>query len=101
MKIPADAVIAPEKLANYLLAHRRKNDKSRYLLRAGFDQSNPEVLEAAIRKACAGGDAIAQRVSEYGTYLPVDWAGRYRAPGDARLAAPRRSRIQFRHTHPR
>ena len=53
MKIPADAIIPVGKLVEYLLAPRPKNDKSRFLLRAGFGQSNPEALDAAIRRATA------------------------------------------------
>jgi hypothetical protein len=71
MNIPAEAVIPADKLTNYLLAPRRKNDKSRFLLRAGFDQSKPEILEAAIRKCCAITDAVADRVDKYGTYYNV------------------------------
>jgi hypothetical protein len=51
VKIPSDALIVREKLTHYLLVHRVKDDKSRYLASGGFDQSNPEALEAAIRRA--------------------------------------------------
>ena len=37
MKIPPDALIAPEKLTKYLLVPLSKSDKSRYLARAGFN----------------------------------------------------------------
>jgi hypothetical protein len=53
MKIPPDAIITPEKLTKYLLVRRVKDDKSGYLARGGFDQSNPQLLEAAIRLATA------------------------------------------------
>jgi hypothetical protein len=71
MKIPADAIIPPGKLVNYLLTPRAKDDKSRFLARAGFDQSNPEVLEAAIRRACASAEARVDRVNQYGTYYKL------------------------------
>ncbi len=71
MKIPPDALIAQEKLARYLLVRRVKDDKSRYLAQAGFNQSNPEALEAAIRRAMAQTNATIDRANEFGTYYNV------------------------------
>ena len=36
MKLPADAVIATEKITQYLLVKRPENDKSHYLASAGY-----------------------------------------------------------------
>ena len=35
MRIGPDAIVAPEKLTQYLLAPLRKNDKSKFLARSG------------------------------------------------------------------
>jgi hypothetical protein len=64
VKIPPDAQIAPEKLTKYLLTRRTKDDKSRYLAQGGFDQSNPEVLEAAIRLAIMQTEATVNRANQ-------------------------------------
>ena len=56
MKIPDDAVIPVEKLTKYLLVPRPWDDKSRFLAQAGFDQSNPDALMAAIRALAIGAE---------------------------------------------
>ena len=56
MKIPEDAVIPVEKLTKYLLVPRPWDDKSRFLAQAGFDQSNPDALMAAIRALAIGAE---------------------------------------------
>src|SRR5437868_5627492 len=71
MWIPPDAIIAPDKIRRYLLIPRLIDDKSRYLARAGFDQSTATELEIAIRKVTAENDAIVERVNEHGTYYNV------------------------------
>jgi hypothetical protein len=50
MLLPADAHIAPEKLTRYLLAQRARNDKSKWLGRAGYTLENWTQLEADIRQ---------------------------------------------------
>jgi hypothetical protein len=46
MKIPPDAIIAPENLT-YLLSPRPASDKSKYLAGAGFNLARPDELERA------------------------------------------------------
>ena len=50
MKIPSDAIIAHEKLTQYLLVERPRNDKARFLAQAGFTLANPLDLEVALRE---------------------------------------------------
>ncbi len=69
MKIPVDAVISREKLTQYLLVYRAKNDKSQFLARAGFTQANPDALEAAIRRLATRTEAVADRQDVYGVFL--------------------------------
>ena len=49
MRIPADAIIADDKLTRYLLVHRPFDDKSGFLAQAGFTVYNWAVLRQAIR----------------------------------------------------
>jgi hypothetical protein len=71
MKIPPDAVIAPEKLTQYLLVPKEVDDKSKFLAQAGFTLEEPELLEAAIRQLIEQEEAESDRVDEYGTYYLV------------------------------
>ncbi|MEA5579557.1 DUF6883 domain-containing protein [Anabaena sp. UHCC 0451] len=71
MKIPDNAIIPPEKLTNYLLVPRTKDDKSKFLAQAGFTQDNPEKLLTAIRQLVTNNEAIIDNVNEYGTFYTV------------------------------
>ncbi len=71
MKIPFNAIIAREKLVQYLLVDRPKNDKSRYLAQAGFTLAQPETLEAAIRKLLTVEEGQVDRRDEYGVFYQV------------------------------
>ncbi len=66
MRIPADAIIAPEKLTRYLLVERPWDDKAGFLARGGFTLANPRALERAIRELAATAEAIEDSSSEYG-----------------------------------
>lgn len=72
MQIPGDAVIAPEKLTQYLLVPRPWDDKSKYLVRAGFTLQNPAELEAAIRRLAADEPADPDGANAYGTFYRID-----------------------------
>jgi hypothetical protein len=54
-----------------LLIPRLKDDKSRYLARGGFGQSNPDALQAAFRRAIEQCDATLDRANEHGIYYNV------------------------------
>ena len=49
MKLPADTLIAPEKLTQYLLVVRKRNDKSKWLAQAGYALENWRELEKHLR----------------------------------------------------
>jgi hypothetical protein len=72
MKIPADAIIAPSKLTDYLLLARPWDDKSKFLGQAGFRRDSPELLEAAIRQLAADTEAVDDGVNEYGKFWRAD-----------------------------
>lgn len=71
MRIPSNAMIAREKLVQYLLIERPKNDKSRYLAQAGFTLARPDMLEAAIRKLIEVEEGHVDRCNEYGVFYQV------------------------------
>ncbi|HEV8604198.1 MAG TPA: hypothetical protein VGQ99_02455 [Tepidisphaeraceae bacterium] len=57
MRIPSDAIIAPEKLRDYFLTYQPKDDKSKFLLATGFTRDRWHELESAIRGLAASVDA--------------------------------------------
>ena len=86
MNIPADAVIATDKLTGYLLVARPLDDKSKFLASAGFTQSNYEILEAAIRNLATVAPAEEDGRNEYGILAgrrPVTGAYRHIAGRDS------------------
>lgn len=68
MRVPEDAVIPDDKITRYLLVHKARNDKSKFLAQAGFTQENPEALKAAIQSHIKSVKAIEDRSNEYGTF---------------------------------
>lgn len=76
--LPADAVIATDKLTGYLIVARPLDDKSKFLASAGFTQSNYEILEAAIRNLATVAPAEEDGGNEYGIFWRV--AGRLQGP---------------------
>ena len=74
MKVPADAIIAPDKLTEYLLLPRQRNDKARFLAQGGFRREAPDVLARAIRELAASVPAVQDGYNEYGEF--------YRQEGD-------------------
>jgi hypothetical protein len=58
MRIPADAIIAEDKLLRYLLVPRPWDDKSNYLRRGGFELDNWTALRDAIRRLANSVDAV-------------------------------------------
>ena len=71
-RVPSSAVIPHAKLTEYLLAYRRKSDKSQFLAQAGFTEDNPAELAQAIRRLIAGHEAVVDRQNEYGTFYRVE-----------------------------
>lgn len=59
MKISSnDALIERGKLTRYLLVPKPKNDKSHFLVQAGFTAANPDALEGAIRRLIGEEEAV-------------------------------------------
>jgi hypothetical protein len=70
MKLPnaQDAIIAPEKLRDYLLnpAHRRGGPKSRVLRAMGYEAQNWPQLEADLRSQHLSADIESEELTDYG-----------------------------------
>jgi hypothetical protein len=72
MRIPANAVIATEKLTKYLLVPRAWDDKSKFLGLGGFALDNWTLLEAAIRELASTTDASEDGVNVYGKFWRME-----------------------------
>ena len=83
MKLPADAVIARDKLTGYLLRKLPENDKSGFLALAGYTPETPERLEADLRAQILTQNADFIETTEYG--------GKYRIRAD--LTGPNGRRL--------
>ncbi len=66
MKLPKNTVIATEKLTNYLLVFKKRNDKSQWLAQAGYSAENWQVLENDLRKQILSLDAQLSEITPYG-----------------------------------
>lgn len=57
MKLPDDTLITKEKLTQYLLTLKKRNDKSQWLAQAGYSLENWQVLENDLRNQILSDDA--------------------------------------------
>lgn len=71
MKLPEDTLIAQEKLTKYLLTKRKRNDKSQWLVKAGYTLENWKVLENNLREQILSMDAIRAEDTEYGQMYEI------------------------------
>jgi len=72
VNIPLDAYIPMEKVTQYLLLPRTRNDKSKFLSQAGFDEANPQTLLKAIRDHVTAHQAIVDGDNGYGEFFRVE-----------------------------
>jgi len=70
--MPQDAIIPDDKISNYLLKYRDKDDKSKFLAQAGFTEDNPEKLRLAILQLMETVDPIEDITNEYGTFYRIE-----------------------------
>ncbi|WP_199249744.1 DUF6883 domain-containing protein [[Phormidium] sp. ETS-05] len=66
MKLPADTIIAPAKLTEYLLKFKRQDDKSLFLALAGYTPDNWQQLEQDLREQILPLEAIQFEQTRYG-----------------------------------
>lgn len=71
MKLPDDTLIAQEKLTQYLLTLRKRNDKSQWLSQAGYTLENWQVLEKDLRNQILSVDATPTENTEYGQMYEI------------------------------
>lgn len=71
MKLPINSLIATEKLTHYLLALRKRNDKSQWLAQAGYTFKNWQLLEADLRTRILSLDAIPVENTKYGQMYEI------------------------------
>jgi len=83
MIIPKDAIIADEKVRDYLLKPRVKGDKSGYLALAGYNREDFWELQRDIRDQLLPTEAIFQRRDRFGEYYMFD--GHLTGPNGRRL----------------
>jgi hypothetical protein len=72
MKLPADATIASTKVSQYLLAHRKRNDKSAWLAQAGYTVENWQILEKDLRTQILPLEATLTDNSPYGQIYEIE-----------------------------
>ena len=71
MKLPKCTLIAYEKLTNYLLVFKKRNDKSRWLAEAGYSAENWQILEDDLRKQILSLDAKLSETTIYGQLYEI------------------------------
>ena len=79
-----NAVIAEEKLKNYLLVLLPKDDKSQFLSQAGYTQDNWQQLEQDLREQILPLDAVPTTNTQYGQKYAI--AGNLTGPNGKILA---------------
>ena len=71
MKLPADALIAMDKLTRYLLVPQARADKSAFLAGAGYTKDNAELLLRDLRSQILPLDATALESNQFGQYYEI------------------------------
>ena len=66
MRLPMNSLIAPDKLAKYLLRWRPEDDKSAFLAQAGYSLENPAILLAALQNQVMINEIEVTENTEYG-----------------------------------
>ena len=83
MKLPADAIIALEKVTGYLLAEQPRGDKSRFLAQAGYTMANPERLRRDLQEQFLSLDVTPLPSRGYGDMYEI--CGTLRGPNGVGL----------------
>ena len=71
MKLPANTIIATDKLTRYLLVPQARGDKSRFLAEAGYTQENVEHLLHDLRTQILPLDAEPLESGKFGQYYEI------------------------------
>ena len=65
-------IIPEEKILNYLLVEKEKNDKSKFLLQLGFTKANYLQLIEEIKLIATTNAAVLSRESEFGNLYRIE-----------------------------
>ena len=71
MKLPADAIIAAEKVTRYLLVRQTRGDKSAFLARGGYTLENADQLLDDLRIQLLPVDATPLHLTEFGQFYEI------------------------------
>jgi len=71
MRLPPAAIISERKIKEYLLCYRKRNDKSKWLAKAGYDSDNWKKLEQDIRVQLLIREAVHIQVNEFGDVYEI------------------------------
>ena len=71
MKLPDNSLIVPEKLTQYLLVLKKRNDKSKWLAQTGYRLENWSQLEKDLRVQILSLEAIATESTHYGQMYEI------------------------------
>ena len=66
MKLPQDTIIAEAKLTRYLLQWKPQDDKSQFLLKAGYEIATAKQLERDLREQILPLDAVYTESNRFG-----------------------------------
>jgi len=72
MKLSSRVIIAPEKLKDYLLSPRKRNDKSKWLAKAGYQVENWQILEKDLRTQILSLDAVLTEKTKFGKIYEIN-----------------------------
>ncbi len=71
MRLSESTLISPEKLTDYLLTFKKRNDKSRWLAKLGYTIENWKALEYDLRKQILSLDVVPIEKTEYGQLYEI------------------------------
>jgi hypothetical protein len=71
MRLPESTLIAREKLTLYLLANKKRNDKSKWMAQAGYTLSNWQDLETDLRRQILSIDAKPIENTNFGQLFEI------------------------------
>lgn len=84
MKLPANTIIAKEKVTRYLLIPQERGDKSCFLERAGYMPLSAERLLHDLRAQLLPLDAVSRKSNKFGQYYEI--RGTLTGPNNVALA---------------
>ena len=71
MKLPLSAIITEEKIKEYLLSFRKRNDKSKWLSKVGYKLEDWQRLAEDLRTQLLSLDAVIMEETKYGQMYEI------------------------------